>query len=42
MLDAEIAEKDHFRTETGNPVAKKGGTGRSHVIFKMRNVNFDN
>jgi hypothetical protein len=42
MFDAEIAKKVHFRTETDIPVAKKGGTGRSHIIFEMRNVNFDN
>jgi hypothetical protein len=27
MLDAEIAEKDHFRTETDNPLAEKAEQG---------------
>jgi hypothetical protein len=29
MLDAEIAEKDHFRTETEIPLLKKAEQGKS-------------
>jgi hypothetical protein len=40
VIDAEIAEKGHFWTETDYPVAEKGGTGRSHLIFKMQKYKF--
>jgi hypothetical protein len=34
VMEIEIAGKGHFWTETDFPVAKKGRTGRSHVIIR--------
>jgi hypothetical protein len=39
-MESEIAGKGHFWTETDSPVAKKGGTGRSHVVFEIRKYKF--